>query len=102
MSDLKDLTNWEAVEREDGSIFFTAGNACSGAHIAFDVMLDDIQLAKRFCVAMNTRPTLLNVAEAASCIRHWHNTGRNDEGMVVSSEHVRKLWDALAELEAIR
>jgi hypothetical protein len=35
------------------------------------------------------------VIEAARCIRHWHDTGRDNEGMVVSSEHVRKLWDAL-------
>jgi len=38
------------------------------------------------------------VVEAAKCIRHWHD--RDGGGMVVSSEHVRKLWAALHDLEA--
>ena len=33
------------------------------------------------------------VIDAARCIRHWHDT--HDGGMIVSGEHVRKLWDAL-------
>lgn len=35
--------------------------------------------------------------EAASCIRHWHDSG--DDGMVVSAEHVRKLWAVLEEIQ---
>ena len=31
---------------------------------------------------------------AARCIRHWHDTGRDNEGMIVSSKHVRELWTA--------
>jgi hypothetical protein len=41
-----------------------------------------------------------DVIEAARCIRHWHDTGRNDEGMVVSSKAVRRLWAALARYDA--
>ena len=36
---------------------------------------------------------LRKVMDAASCIRHWHDSGK--DGMVVSAEHVRKLWSAL-------
>lgn len=43
------------------------------------------------------------VVDAARCIRHWHNTNYNPktgetEGMVVSAQHVRELWSALAVL----
>jgi hypothetical protein len=38
------------------------------------------------------------VIEAAKCIRHWHD--RDPDGMIVSAEHVRKLWAALHDLEA--
>jgi malate synthase len=38
------------------------------------------------------------VIEAARCICHWHD--RENGGMVVSAEHVRKLWAALHDLEA--
>ena len=38
------------------------------------------------------------VVDAAKCIRHWHDSGK--EGMVVSNEHVFKLWKALNNLEA--
>ena len=38
------------------------------------------------------------VIEAAKCIRHWHD--RKPDGMIVSAEHVRKLWAALHDLEA--
>ena len=36
------------------------------------------------------------VADAADCIRHWHDSA--NDGMVVSAEHVHKLWGALAAL----
>jgi len=36
------------------------------------------------------------LVEAASELHHWHDWGKNDEGMVVSSEVVRKIWAALA------
>ena len=31
---------------------------------------------------------------AAERIRHWHDTGRNNEGMIVSAAMVRALWSA--------
>jgi hypothetical protein len=40
------------------------------------------------------------VIDAAKCIRHWHD--REPDGMIVSAEHVRKLWAALHDLEANR
>jgi hypothetical protein len=39
---------------------------------------------------------LIAVAEAAQCIRHWHDL--EPDGMVVSAEHVRLLWVALLPL----
>lgn len=33
------------------------------------------------------------VVVAARCIRHWHDSG--EDGMIVSTEHVRSLWHAL-------
>jgi len=37
------------------------------------------------------------LVRAAECIRHWHDSGK--DGMVVSAEHVHKLWEALAALD---
>ena len=39
-----------------------------------------------------------SVIEAAKRIRHWHDL--EPDGMIVSAEHVRKLWAALHDLEA--
>lgn len=44
---------------------------------------------------------ILALRDAANCINHWHDTLYNPitnetEGMVVSAEHVRKLWEVLA------
>ena len=41
------------------------------------------------------------VIEAARCIRHWHDAMRDESGMVVSSAHVRALWLALENYDAI-
>lgn len=40
--------------------------------------------------------------EKASHIRHWHNTGENDEGTVVSSIGVYALWDVLRKYEYLK
>ena len=40
------------------------------------------------------------VIDASRCIRHWHDT-LNGEGMVVSAEHVRLLWQALSEYDSL-
>lgn len=41
-------------------------------------------------------PHLIAVAEAAQCIRHWHD--QEPDGVVVSREHVFLLWAALEPL----
>jgi hypothetical protein len=40
-----------------------------------------------------------DVIAKARCIRHWHDTGRNDEGMIVSAEAVHDLWESLHRLD---
>ena len=37
------------------------------------------------------------VIKAARCIRHWHD--HEPDGMVVSAEHVRLLWAAIAKYD---
>lgn len=44
----------------------------------------------------------IEVFDKAACIQHWHNTGKNDEGMVVSSKHVYELWDILEKYKSFR
>lgn len=39
--------------------------------------------------------------DAAKKIKHWHDWGRDNEGMVVSSEAVRELWAARDALEKL-
>ena len=43
--------------------------------------------------------------EASRCIRHWHDTSYNPEtgeteGMIVSAQSVRNLWEARSALDA--
>ena len=42
---------------------------------------------------------LSDVVDAARCIRHWHDAMRDNSGMIVSAECVRKLWKALDEYD---
>lgn len=49
-----------------------------------------------FAISRNHADAILGLARAAECIRHWHDSGK--DGMVVSAEHVRNLWEALAKL----
>jgi len=44
----------------------------------------------------------IEVFDKADCIQHWHNTGKNDEGMVVSSEKVNELWEVLSKYRDYR
>ncbi len=44
----------------------------------------------------------IELFDKASCIRHWHNVGRNDEGMIVSSKRVMQLWDVLEKYRDLR
>jgi hypothetical protein len=43
--------------------------------------------------------TMRAVIDAARCIRHWHDASNG--GMVVSGDHVRALWQALADYDEI-
>jgi len=53
-----------------------------------------------FRVARDQRVRELEkVLAAARCIRHWHD--RENGGMVVSGTHVRALWGAIADYDAI-
>jgi hypothetical protein len=68
---------------------------------------DNAADAAAIVAAMNSLPALLECAsqlekltEAASCIRHWHDAMADGSGMVVSAEHVRKLWDATEQARA--
>lgn len=44
----------------------------------------------------------IELFDKAACIQHWHNTGKNDEGMVVSSEGVYELWKVLDKYRDLR
>ena len=44
----------------------------------------------------------IEIFDKAACIHHWHNTGKNDEGMVVSSEKVYELWEVLEKYRDFR
>jgi hypothetical protein len=46
-------TDWRAIPRNDGSIFLECGSPVKGYHMAFDVAIEDIDLARRFVAAMN-------------------------------------------------
>ena len=58
--------------------------------------------AKREIEAMTAKreiEAMRAVIDAARCIRHWHDA--SNDGMVVSGEHVRALWQALADYDEI-
>ena len=57
------------------------------------------QMAQRLEAAEAEIERLRAVVEAARCIRHWHDV--DNDGMVVSGEHVRALWQALHDLDAV-
>lgn len=51
------------------------------------------------CLALDK--ALVGLIEAADCIRHWHDTGRENEGMIVSNKHVRLLWDEIVKARMV-
>ncbi len=51
--------------------------------------------------AEDLRGALECLITAAECIRHWHDTGKDNEGMIVSSEKVRELWVETEKARAI-
>lgn len=81
-------TVWSVCDKDDCKARFAKESRAESAH--------DAELAR--LRAENER--LMAVVEAAKCIRHWHD--REPDGMVVSAEHVRLLWVALAALDQER
>ena len=57
------------------------------------------QLETELAAANERADAYKQVAEAARCIRHWHDSGT--DGMIVSASHVHALWRELAKLEAL-
>lgn len=58
---------------------------------------------KRVCRVPDMEAALIaaeEMAGAADCIRHWHDAMADGSGMVVSSEHVHKLREAVAAYRA--
>lgn len=75
------------------------GEAAEQRAAALEAQLDDllrdvIREADAEMKAAALEAALREHVEAAECIRHWHDTGQNNEGMIVSAEKVRELWDA--------
>jgi hypothetical protein len=50
---------------------------------------------KQCAIPVVIESAFIEVFDKAACIQHWHNTGKDDEGMVVSSEKVHELWEVL-------
>lgn len=50
---------------------------------------------KQCAIPVVIESAFIEVFDKADCIQHWHNTGKNDEGMVVSSKKVYELWEVL-------
>lgn len=62
--------------------------------------IDDIEAAGRAMRSAKAEIERMQaVVEAARCIRHWHDS--DNDGMVVSGEHVRALWQALHDLDEV-
>lgn len=60
--------------------------------------IEDCGHSTRVCAdAADEIECLRKVAKAARCIHHWHDS--DNDGMVVSGEHVRALWQALHDLD---
>ena len=58
--------------------------------------------AKQCDIHVVLQSAFIDVFDKASSIQHWHNTGKNDEGMVVSSKDVHELWDVLEKYKSFR
>lgn len=44
----------------------------------------------------------IEIFDKSACIQHWHDWGKQDEGMVVSSKQVRELWEVLEKYKSFR
>jgi hypothetical protein len=46
-------TDWRAIQRIDDSIYLECGSGTGPYHMAFNIAIEDINLAQRFAMAMN-------------------------------------------------
>jgi len=60
------------------------------------------EAVKLFCQPAVIESAFIELFDKAACIQHWHNTGKNDDGMVVSSEKVYELWEVLDKYRDLR
>jgi hypothetical protein len=56
----------------------------------------------QFTIPVDIEIAFVEVFDKASCIHHWHNKGKNDEGTVVSSQAVYELWEVLSKYKDYR
>ncbi len=91
------LANLNLVEFESGDKQYEVPKA---AVDNWETMAKDYAfLYKKFKVLRISRDALL---EASHKIKHWHDWGKENEGMVVSSESVRELWKTKNKAEALK
>ena len=76
------------------------GNKSVVQYVPADAQEQESELRSQKAALESQLAEARNVIEAARCIRHWHDTGRNGEGMIVSAEKVRELWNALEKFDA--
>lgn len=68
----------------------------------FDKIMQEMERNKALHIGVVIESAFIEVFDKAACIKHWHNTGKNDEGMVVSSKHVHELWEVLSKYKDYR
>lgn len=85
-AEINDLTTWPTIERQRARIKGLE------ARLNYESLLTEDERTTRLQLKEENEH-LRKVKDAAACIQHWHDSG--EDGMVVSAEHVRKLWAAL-------
>ena len=82
------------VSQEDAADYYLKHRPCD---------VTDFLVAQLTSVpqAAPAQPQITALIEAAKKIKHWHDWGKDNEGMVVSSESVFELWKARDALTAI-
>lgn len=97
---LKEATEgpWIAVHEIVSSAIKTEQNGFTDVPVEVAESFSVMHKADTQIIALlrNHADAILGLVRAAECIRHWHDSGK--DGMVVSAEHVRNLWEALAKL----
>jgi len=63
-------------------------------------LLKYLQPIKAFFIRIVIKSAFKEVFDKATCIQHWHDA--ENDGMVVSSKHVRELWEVLEKYRDLR